>query len=106
MDEINTGGPAFPRPMAETSLGGNFEQDGMSLRDYFASLADRFPPDADINHVEGIVGRPFPEEQGPLAAVMWWAEADAKYAYIQADAMLAAREEVQKALAKARGEAA
>lgn len=34
-----TGGAAFPRPMAETTLGGNFEQDGMTLRDYFAAKA-------------------------------------------------------------------
>lgn len=35
-DQINDGGPAFPRPCAETSQGGNYDQDGMSLRDYFA----------------------------------------------------------------------
>ncbi len=36
-DHIKTGGPAFPRPAGETSLGGNFEQDGMTLRDWFAT---------------------------------------------------------------------
>jgi hypothetical protein len=40
-----TGGPAFPRPASEFTLGGTLpdgndpipEQDGMSLRDYFAA---------------------------------------------------------------------
>lgn len=36
MSEIDDGGPAFPRPQAETSAGGNYEQDGMTLRDWFA----------------------------------------------------------------------
>lgn len=35
----NDGGPAFPRPQAETSIGGCMEQDGMSLRDWFAGQA-------------------------------------------------------------------
>ncbi|PYE89646.1 hypothetical protein [Phyllobacterium leguminum] len=34
-----TGGPAFPRPQSETSMGGNYEQDGMSLRDWYAGQA-------------------------------------------------------------------
>lgn len=33
------GGPAFPRPAAEHSQGGHFEQSGMSLRDWFAGQA-------------------------------------------------------------------
>lgn len=39
MAEIETGGQAFPRPMAETSIGGNIDQEGMTLRDYFAGQA-------------------------------------------------------------------
>jgi hypothetical protein len=38
--EINDGGPAFARAGAEHSQGGNFEQDGMSVRDYAAIHAD------------------------------------------------------------------
>jgi hypothetical protein len=33
------GGPAFPRSAAEHSQGGHYEQDGMSLRDWFAAQA-------------------------------------------------------------------
>ena len=39
MADRDDGGPAFPRPQAETSQGGNFEQDGMSLREWFAGQA-------------------------------------------------------------------
>lgn len=38
-DPINNGGPAFPRPASEYGHGGHYEQDGMSLRDYFAGQA-------------------------------------------------------------------
>ncbi len=75
MSDIKTGGPAFPRPMAETSLGGNYEQDGMDLRDYFAAkalnglLAGQFRDTGILNLKE------LPEE-----------------AYRIADAMIAARE--------------
>lgn len=31
--------PAFPMPAAEHSQGGHFEQNGMTLRDYFAGQA-------------------------------------------------------------------
>lgn len=37
MGEVkHDGGPAFPMPASETSIGGHYEQLGMSLRDWFA----------------------------------------------------------------------
>jgi hypothetical protein len=68
---INDGGPAFPAP----AYAANITDKGMSLRDYFAgqalagALAD---PTCDL----------YPSEL-------------AKIAYTEADAMLAARKEVQ-----------
>ena len=77
MSKINDGGPAFPRPMAETSLGGNYEQDGMTLRDWFA-------------------GQAFPAIYADLCEISM-ASTDrmlraAKLSLAAADAMLAARE--------------
>lgn len=73
MSEINTGGPAFPRPFHET-VDGNFSiaQTGMTLRDYFAAKA----------------------LQGLLAADAecgFKPDTASEYAYRFADAMLAAR---------------
>lgn len=41
MNETKDGGPAFPRPQAESTNPSRYhaEQDGMSLRDYFAAHA-------------------------------------------------------------------
>ena len=41
MSNTNTGGPAFPRPAVFTEVHGlaSVEQDGMTLRDYFAAKA-------------------------------------------------------------------
>ena len=75
MDKIKTSFPAFPRPMAETSLGGNFEQDGMSLRDYFAAKA-----------MSGWLASYGPEDAVKVKNV-------AEFAYEIADAMIEARGE-------------
>ena len=74
MTTTNTGGPAFPRPAVFTQTHGlaSPEQDGMTLRDYFASKA----------------------MQGLLAAgggVVTPADQRAAQAYKMADAMLKAR---------------
>ena len=72
----NTGGPAFPRPAVFTEVHGlaSVEQDGMTLRDYFAAKA----------------------LQGMLTNQHLYQASDArmfaKWAYTQADAMLKARE--------------
>jgi hypothetical protein len=65
---INTGGPAFPTPA------GIQQNDGMSLRDYFAAAALQ----------------PLVTSAIKLDHVKW--DATAQHAYLIADAMLKARE--------------
>ncbi|MDE3791732.1 hypothetical protein I7G86_13925 [Sinorhizobium meliloti] len=80
--KIDDGGPAFARASAEHSMGGNYEQDGMSLRDWFASQAD-IPWNAVIEtlSIKGI----------EMPTVKQMAEYRALMKYAEADAMIAAR---------------
>ena len=74
----NTGGPAFPRQphrLANGMLEGNNE--GMTLRDYFAAKA-----------MQGLIASPRGTPNGADATDTYYAE----MAYIMADAMLAERE--------------
>jgi hypothetical protein len=82
MTNIDDGGPAFPRPMVGSgSSNATSEQDGMSLRDWFAgqALQGMFAHVAG-NHVDemadGAIRKPFH-----------------KAAYAMADLMLEARKE-------------
>ena len=77
------GGPAFPVPASEHSQGGHFEQYGMSLRDWFAGQA-----------LAGI-GTWMPNGFTNLnsAACM---DARSKWAFAQADAMIAESERADK----------
>lgn len=70
MSETNTGGPAFPGDM------GRHQWEGMHLRDYFAAKA-----------MQGILAGTHPITRGdnPLSTV-------ARTAYLQADAMLKAKQ--------------
>lgn len=76
MSAPNDGGPAFPRAGAEHSLGGNFEQDGMTLRDWFAGQA-----------ITGMTS----QSERKVNDVKSYAKIFAKDAYTFADAMIAAR---------------
>ena len=67
------GGQAFPMPQAETSQGGHWEENGMSLRDWFAGQALA----ALIAHYEG--------QDGSMDGIP-------ASAFQYADAMLAARD--------------
>jgi hypothetical protein len=79
---INDGGAAFPRAASEFTRNGTLkdgndaitEQDGMSLRDYFAAKA-----------MQQLVSGPYAAQLG--------IEAVTKGAYAWADAMLKAREQ-------------
>lgn len=74
--DINYNQPAFPRPYSQDPINETdyWEQDGMTLRDYFAAKA----------------------MQGMLAACTGWSEAQqerlAKCSYAMADEMMKARE--------------
>lgn len=77
MNSINDGGPAFPRPVSEIqgTRVTHQSQTGMSLRDHFAGQA-----------LLGYMMSCSLHDQPHI-----WAPKMAEYAYIQADAMLAAR---------------
>lgn len=75
-DKTISGGPAFPRPAGDYTgtRHGNAAQEGMTLRDYFAAKAMQ----AAATNPAGADGFTF--------------EQRAAWAYMQADAMLRARE--------------
>lgn len=81
---IEDGGPAFPRPCSEERTDGDqpdgnatiHEQDGMSLRDYFAAAA-----------LNGMCAGTFQTAEACAKS-----DTLAKNAYLVADAMLAARQ--------------
>lgn len=83
------GGPAFPRPVSEDRTSGDQpdgnstvdEQDGMSLRDYFAAHA-----------LAGILAD-HEVEAGPHESVQGFRASIARVAYAFADAMIVARGE-------------
>jgi len=98
------GGPAFPRSAAEHSQGGHYEQDGMSLRDYFAVHADQ-PGYAEIVTHAGLTygsNQVWKDAQTSIGTFdSWWRDLpnserfrlSAEVRYAMADAMLAARAE-------------
>ena len=75
MDKINDGGPAFPNDAAALRK----EQEGMRLRDYFASRAMQAWLSGHVAHY------------GHEA--FWALDAIAQSSYEMADAMIKAREE-------------
>lgn len=94
--KIEDGGPAFARSGFFHPDGrpehDNRPEEGMSLRDWFAGQVDPLDVDVDRDYAAAICGRPQPEGHSDLLAIAaWWAEANAKYRYLQADAMIAAR---------------
>ena len=94
-DQIEHGGPAFPHDdRAEYN-----ERAGMTLRDYLAAH-EQLDPNQSIGKTlaEKLTGRRLPEMtdfvnqyEFALAAAIFWADAEAAYRYLRADAMLRAR---------------
>jgi len=75
MTERNNGGPAFPRAGSEIAYG---QQDGMTLRDWFAGQA-----------LKGLMVRSWDVDgRGDAAVITQWGIS----AYAVADAMLSARD--------------
>lgn len=89
--QLKYGGPAFPRaPIGEDCERPYGHQDGMTLRDWFAGQA--------LNSVGAVdprlPGDPLPQDYvWPTPTPEKLAERRATWAYMQADAMLAARGE-------------
>jgi len=96
MAKINTGGPAFPNIARDMNEGQPWRwTDGLTLRDYAAIHADGMAADADDRFAGEFNPDPRPDKGNVLAWAKWFAKADARLRYIRADAMIAARDEVQ-----------
>ena len=87
-EHINNGGPAFPRPASEFTKHGTLrdgndavpEQEGMSLRDYFAAKA-----------LAGLLADPN-VQPSRTSSMDNWVQTVAERAFQFADAMLKARQ--------------
>lgn len=88
--KADDGGPAFPIDLGESCGIDPRSTTGMSLRDFFAANL-QFPDNMDFAIAEALVG---PKPDGTLEMVEWEVRAMAKFRYIMADAMLAARKAV------------
>lgn len=85
----NDGGPAFPHCQVE----GYEPGDGMSLRDYFAAAFIVGADEITQQMGETLLKKQCPtwEPGNTMESVRWWAESEAAYRYLKADAMLKAR---------------
>jgi hypothetical protein len=95
--EVLNGGPAFPQVDLKDHYGMLVpdRQAGMTLRDYFAVNANIGDVD-ELTQQQGnaILGRRCPSYTDDLIGCMaWWADYRAVLRYIEADAMLRAREQ-------------
>lgn len=98
--KIDDGGPAFPRAASEGGGRGEYgEQDGMSLRDYFAGkarVADIYGDTYGLPRgaAETLMGSPQPDyATDPIGNLQWWVDAVARFRLMAADAMIAARKQ-------------
>ena len=99
MSTKDTGGPAFPLPITRDPDGGIFDPrgygaDGISARDYFAAWANIGNVD-ELTQSKGneLLQRLCPSWQTDLrGCLVWWADYRAAMRYIEADAMLKARQ--------------
>ena len=96
--KINDGGPAFPVPDV-IDHDRNYYQyggQGMTLRDYFAAEEVIVEGEMTAALAEALMSSDIPKSDGSniqiIALYRWWAEAESRYKFMRADAMLAARE--------------
>jgi len=84
-DKPNDGGPAFPSE-------GAYEY-GMTLRDWFAGQITTTDGELREAVAAELMGEKAPvwTADNLMACVVWWAQARARFRYVMADAMLAAR---------------
>lgn len=92
------GGPAFPFQF-DFGNEGQVSCVGMTLRDWFAG-SEKAPDEISVDYAEALTGRAHPHKSTTLGridpkatieTIQFWADAQARYRYIMADAMLAAR---------------
>lgn len=108
MAGIKDGGPAFPvevdcnQPYGRQTGNTVWQSYGMTLRDYFATHEQLDPNESiGLGLAERLAGRahPGPRDEGgklkagadPVDVAVFWADAEAAYRYLRADAMLRAR---------------
>ena len=100
--QIKDGGPAFSTENARQTGPITWHHEGMTLRDYFAAH-EPLDPNESIGKAlaEKLAGRRMPDAERDefadphefaLAVALFWADAEAAYRYLRADAMLRARE--------------
>ncbi|MEY2875855.1 MAG: hypothetical protein RLZZ373_3226 [Pseudomonadota bacterium] len=83
------GGPAFPNECADTAHG----RAGMSLRDYFATHCDIGDMEQlSLSAGVTLLGPEHPPATEMMGKLRWWADYRAALRYMEADAMLKARE--------------
>lgn len=89
MSKLDDSGPAFPADSFAAQ-----HAPGMSLRDWFAGQAPLPSRGLSESWACALMGEDespgFSEEDG-LHCIRWWAEAEARYRYLHADAMLSER---------------
>lgn len=91
------GGPAFPSSHTDANSKEAVWHPGMTVRDQFA-MHEPVPTSEEltIELAEHLMGSKLPSrlwgKATPVQVAIWWAEADARYRYMRADAMLKARE--------------
>jgi hypothetical protein len=89
----NDGGPAFPARPTEHIAGGFTitAHHGMSLRAYLAAHTQPFSNDCHSKVVEVLAGRPYgATRHGSLEHWRFWADVEAAWRVMQADAILRA----------------
>lgn len=95
--EQKDGGPAFPEFRPRYGDYSEVRQRGMTLRDYFAAIPLELGTEGlSKESAEVLMGEPMPKystETGWGAIMKWWLDAESKYRYLRADAMLAAAKE-------------
>jgi hypothetical protein len=87
------GGQAFPRPGVKDGYGKVIgDVRGMTLRDWFAGQEQIGEDTVTPELGAALMGESVPTGGiSVLARAKWWAEAEARYKYMRADAMLEAR---------------
>lgn len=100
MNAIKTGGPAFPceaeveAPYDGHNSGKSIERlRGMTLRDYLAASHKPMEEDMSTDCGKVLLGRECPKwGDDPVGNAIWWADYRSALRYMEADAMLRARE--------------
>lgn len=85
------GGPAFPCGEIRTHDTGDIVHNadqGVTKRDWLAAQMDCR---VSVRNAEALMGQAVPGMEDPIAHMLWWALAEAKYRYLKADAMMEAR---------------